>query len=117
MFEFNEQHPEYDSFEDECRAYFDYAPHIDGTTIKFEYVGNKEKNLMPTVTAAIVPSEKEENALWIIPDIQFPTLYGSDMDYYDSMSYWLDNWGSATGLAEYLFQLIIYPEDHYEYED
>lgn len=77
-----------------------YAHSISPDTLTF--VSEKNADKMPTIVARAEVDSNEER--WYRPDVTFPDLKGSEMDYSDSFEYYLGEWQKVGRLCTWLFK-------------
>ena len=67
--------------------------------------------MMPVITARIIPSGRSDNALLFDVSIEdFPDLLAENMDYPSYYKYWIKAWSKAADAAEILARAVVYPD-------
>lgn len=71
----------------------------------------ENKKYMPEITVETV---EEDGVYYFVPKLKFPELDQNDMEYYDSIHYWLGKW---EGVGKFISALVTAHYDPTEWED
>lgn len=70
----------------------------------------EDKKFMPEIKINVV---KEKDTYYMIPDLKFPELKDKDMEYADSVAYWVeDKWAKLAHVITDINKFSYTPEDY-----
>lgn len=75
---------------------------------------SKDKEMMPTIH--LYP-EIEDDIVYVVPELSFPTLAQGELDFADSMHYWLGKWYAVGGLITIVNNLSFNINDIFDIDD
>lgn len=79
--------------------------------MKLKLKASNEKQYMPTIEVETI---EEDGVYYFSPSLTFPDLNQADMDYYDSIHYWLEKWEKV---GKFISRLVSMHYDPREWEE